>query len=228
MTRGAAFSYRLHMHAPPEATPTIMDRLRTQTQPLHDRAEGHDFQRALIKGQLSREAYAAWLGQMLLVHAALERHLRGLRERSASVARVVRDEQFQEPYLLEDLRFFGVEHRMLRAETGAASLIAEIEDAAAREPMALLGMHYVLEGSNNGNRFIAMALRKAMGLTPGNGDRYLDPYGERQRALWQQFKDDMNACQFTSAEQEAMLRGAEAMFRGIARVSDDLAPHISR
>ena len=206
-------------------TGTIMERLKAETQPMHDSAEGKALQKALLSGRVSREAYAAWLGQMLVVHRAVERPLRDLRSRDARVARVVRDEQFQEQYLTDDLAALGA--KAAPPTPGVAAFVEEIARSAAEAPIAVLGMHYVLEGSNNGNRFIAMAVRKGLGLAPGRGDRYLDPYGERQRPLWQQFKDDMNACEFTPTEQERMIAGARAMFAGIARLSDDLAPMVS-
>lgn len=207
---------------------TIMDRLRAETQPFHDRAESHAFQQALASGTIDASGYIAWLGQMFLVHRALERGLRTLAAGHHAVAAVVREEQYQEPYLRADLTTFGVTPESLTPLAGVCSVLAEIDHASATSPIDLLGMHYVLEGSNNGNRIIAVAVRKALALTPGAGDRYLNPYGERQRTLWQEFKADMNAQRFTPHEQERILAGAAAMFTGIARVSDDLAPYARR
>ncbi len=76
--------------------------------------------------------------------------------------------------------------------------IAETGD----DPLRLLGMHYVLEGSNNGSRFIARHVGRAYQLSTGPGLRYLDPYGDRQRAYWMDFKNAMGKFQFTGADEE--------------------------
>lgn len=203
---------------------SVMDRLKIATQPLHDAAEQHPVQRALFKGRLPREAYVAMLGQLFLTHRALERSLRLLCEKRPELRSIVEDWQFQEPYLCEDLAFFGVAPETIEPTPATAAILRTIELATLESPMALLGMHYVVEGSNNGSRYSAIAVRRAYGLTPGQGDRYLDPYGESQREKWQAFKTAMNAAQFSSADVEALLFGASAMFDGIARISDDLQP----
>jgi heme oxygenase len=81
-------------------------------------------------------------------------------------------------------------------------------------------MRYVLEGSNNGNRFIARAIRKAL---PGAPTRYLDPYGENQRPLWARFKADMEAVGFTPAEQDQIVLAAQEMFAAVGALSCELA-----
>ncbi|MGP1345311.1 MAG: biliverdin-producing heme oxygenase [Phycisphaerales bacterium] len=211
------------------ATPTVMDRLRTTTAPLHEAAEHHAFQRALAKGQVTREDYASYLEQMLLVHRALESHLRDARERCVSVASVVRDWQMQEPYLAEDLAFLGRDLRSVTASPATAEFIAAIDAMPPRTDadLQLLGMHYVLEGSNNGSKFISFNIAKSLGLGPGAGMRYLDPYGDEQRARWACFKEDMLSIGFGDAEIEQIVIGANAMFHWIARISDDLAASTS-
>lgn len=217
------------MTATDAAAPTIMDRLREETRELHSAAEGHPFQRSLVEGTVSREQYARWLGQMLLIHRALEAGLRDLCARHSGAARVVREEQFQEPYLREDLAVLGVGVEAVLPTRATHEVVMRIAREHAAEPIALLGRHYVLEGSNNGNRFIARAVSKGLGIAPGGpGLRYLDPYGDCQRALWQQFKDDMLASTFTPAEQDRMVAAAKDMFEAIGAVSDDLVPSSAR
>ena len=96
-----------------------------------------------------------------------------------------------------------------------------IDEMAASEPVGLLGMHYVFEGSNNGSKYIAKAVRRSYQLD-GDGTRYLDPYGENQRAYWQQFKDDMNSIEFSPAETEALLRAAGETFEGVMQLHKEL------
>lgn len=205
------------------ASETPSARLKRETAELHHRAEHAPFQRALIMGELAQALYERHLEQLLLLHMGLEGRLRELCARRPEVARIVQGFQFQEAYIREDLAHFGRSEADLAAiepVPALAALLAEIEDLAGSRPLALLGMHYVLEGSNNGGRFIARAVRKAYALTPGQGDRYLDPYGEAQPLHWQAFKDELDASGFTRDEVEALLDGARRMFEGIRQVGE--------
>ncbi len=202
--------------------PTLMDRLRTRTAEAHTAAENHAFQQKFIKGLLSKDGYVNYLGQMWLIHRSLEGHLRILSNTFAAIKAVVREYQYQEPYLSSDLDHFAVDLATVSPTPETARLVAEIDRYAAEQPYALLGMHYVLEGSNNGSRHLARSIRHAYNLDTGQGDRYLDPYGSDQRPYWQQFKDDMNAAEVEPADQDAIETGATAMFTGIMRISDDL------
>lgn len=206
---------------PAIASSVVMARLKAETQDLHDAAESHRFQKALARGKISREDYTRWLGQMLLLHRALESALRSARSEPA-IAAVVRDYQYQEPYLLADLEHSAVDPGSIEPLPATAAIAARIDRAASEQPLALLGYHYVLEGSNNGSRFIARAVRRSLNLTPGRGDKYLDPYGDEQRALWAEFKADMGAVPFTPEQIQTLVDAAREMFDAISRISDDL------
>jgi heme oxygenase len=206
------------------SAPTVMDRLRDATASQHEAAEHHPFQRALAKGRISRDDYGRYLGQMLLVHKALEQRLRDARERCVAVASVVKDWQFQEPYLAEDLGFLGIDIASITPTPTTSQYIAEVQAMPARmdADLQLLGMHYVVEGSNNGSKFISYNIARSLEIAPGPGLRYLDPYGDEQRARWAEFKAEMVKVGFNDAEVEQIVAGARAMFDWIARISDDL------
>lgn len=201
-------------------TQSVMERLRDATHELHVRAERHPFQGALVRGALQTDAYIAYLGQMLCVHTALERRLRRHGDHAAINA-VVKDHQYQEAYLEQDLRFFGRDPGAAKPLDGASALIGRIESASELE---LLGMHYVLEGSNNGSRFIAKGVARTLILEPGQpGLKYLDPYGDAQRERWQDFKDAMDDTEFGEEDVSKLINGAAAMFEGIVGTLDSLA-----
>jgi heme oxygenase len=103
-----------------------------------------------------------------------------------------------------------------------AALIRDIDRAAVEQPLALLGYHYVLEGSKNGNRFIARQLVPALGLAPSRAVRYLDPFAEAQPAKWAAFKTDMTATGFTADQIDLLVAAARRMFEGIGELSDQL------
>lgn len=206
----------------------VMDRLRLETATLHEAAEGRAFQQSLVKGVLSKDAYIAWMGQMLALHGALERALRSLRAADTRVQQVVQDSQFRAPDLRADLAWFGA-HGPPPAPRGATNeAIAEIARLGASpdltERLGILGMHYVLEGSLNGGRFIAMAVRRAFDLTGDDGVRHMDPYGAAQRETWRAFKSAMDAQPWSAPEQDSMVAGAKAMFGIVSAMSDEMAP----
>lgn len=208
-------------------TPPVMERLKASTAELHRAAEQHPFQRALVTGAIGRDGYAAHLAQMLIVHREVERALTALLDERPELGAIVREEQFQEPYLVEDLEFLG-------APAGAAPLPATsrlcetVREACAGDPLAALGFHYVLEGSNNGSKFIAKAVRRSLNLSTGPGTRYLDPYGDEQPAKWAAFKAGMNVAGFTADEVAVLESAACEMFRGITAISAELpAPQVT-
>ncbi len=204
-------------------TPSFALELRESTASLHTVAERSGLQQLLVSGRVSRPHYAQHLGQMLLVHRALDAALRQAASVTPQVAAIVRDEQYQEPYLLQDLAFLGVDPAAIEPLPATAKIVAEIRQMASEDPAALLGYHYVLEGANNGNRFIARAMAGPLGVRPGAaGTRYLDPYGEKQRELWAAFKTNLDAITLTETSRARAIAGAKSMFEAVAKIGDEI------
>ena len=201
---------------------STMQQLRDSTRAEHQRAEHHPFQQAMFKGELSRDEYAAWLAQMHLVHSSLETALRQVGKDHQGIRTVVRDYQYQTPYLVEDLEHFGVDPDSIEPLPATQRFIAAVEDGKD-DPLLLLGLHYVLEGSNNGSRFIARHVAQAYQLAPGPGLLYLNPYGDKQREYWMTFKNDMATVPFTEADNERLVEAAKLMYQTVAELSEDLA-----
>lgn len=201
---------------------SVMEILKTATREAHTAAERHPLQASMFRGTLARETYAAYLGQLLCVHRALERSLVKASAVCARVGAVVREERFREGDLSADLAAFGVDPASVRPGAAATAFAREAEGAVEARPVWLLGPFYVLEGSTNGGRFIARAVRKAYDLTPGMGDRYLDPYGESQPEHWASFKRDMGQLTFDEGDVATLVGAADRMFLTIAAIGDEL------
>ncbi len=215
------------MNGPPTA-PGVMATLKTATAEHHHRAEKHEFQQMMVRGALSREAYAEWLGQMLLVHRGLEEHLARLVASHPAVGAVFDDDRRKVPFLLDDLAFYQA-----RADTepvpATSRFLAYLDTLAADSPLALLGVFYVLEGSTNGARFIARRLRTAYDLPgDGGGAAYVDPYGDAQPRRWQEFKDEMEQLALTEADVRLITKAAQDTFDAIGAVGGDLLAHPGR
>ncbi len=197
----------------------IMGLLKASTEAQHRDAERRALQRDLVRGRLPVEDYALWLGQMLLLHRALRDGIREARDRVPALADVVRDEGLHVANLRRDLAALARDPDAVDRLPATSRALAEIERVARSEPIALLGFNYVLEGSMNGNRFIARALRD--GAAAG-AVAYLDPYGEEQRATWEAYRARMNAVRLEAADAARLVRAARAMFTFVAEMSDEV------
>lgn len=203
-------------------TAAIMPRLREGTSQLHESVEKHPFQSSLLAGTLPKEAFAEFLTQMWFVHRCLEAELRRHQHSDSAIEAVVFDYQFKEDQLVADLAFFGVELENAQPTQATRALLATIRSLSEQSPYALLGLHYVLEGSTNGGKFVAKRVSAAYALPGPDGLRYLDPYGDAQRANWQTFKQNMDAQEFPPEQQDALVEAAKSMFSGIGAICEDL------
>ena len=198
------------------ATLTLSEILRAETSEQHSKAEGKSVQQALLKGTITREQYAAWLGQMLHIHAELAAAAIAAGRIDAR-ALMTGEAESHSTRLRADLASLGAPETKALAAT--ANLIARIRTAS---PAGLIGMQYVRDGSMNGNKYIAMGVRKALSLAPGAGDTYLDPYGDRQRAVWSAFKVALDELALSESVWAEAVDGARAMFDGIAGMNEEL------
>lgn len=199
-----------------------MQRLKEETADLHRHAESRELQRAMAKGVVERERFAAYLAQLLLVHAALEAGLASAGDAHAAIGRVHQPYQDRSGDLRRDLEFFGVDAAAIVPSASARLLTARMSALASTNPLALLGMLYVLEGSNNGSKHIARSISRAFGIERGPGLCYLDPYGDQQMQRWQTFKRDMDGCAFSAAEMDAIVGAAKVMFSAISALSEEV------
>jgi len=195
----------------------LSELLRAETAAHHKNAEGKVVQQTLLKGSVTRGQYGAWLGEMLLIHEELAAAVRAA-ERGDARARRGEECDAHGGRLRRDLAGMG-------ASADGAGLPATrtlVARMRAASPCELIGMQYVLEGSMNGNKYIAMGVRRGLGLQPGTADAYLDPYGERQRGVWAEFKMGLDRIEMTEDERAAAVEGARVMFDGIAGMNEEL------
>jgi heme oxygenase len=203
-----------------ETALTIMTRLREETAAAHKHAETRPLQRDLFRGQLPRAAYVRFLQQRLHVHQALEAHLSALAARDDRARSIVNPRQFQAEHARSDLARLGAPLECA-ALPATRAWVRELDEWAAQRPIALLGAHYVLEGSKNGGRFLAPRVQSAYALT-ADQTSYLDPHGEQQRPLWTAFKQAMDAADFGSEEIDLLVAAARQTFARASALDDDV------
>jgi len=201
----------------------ITDRLKAETQDLHTEAERHPIQAAMVSGRVAAADYAALLGQLMHVHDALEGELARHADTCSEISAIVNPSHFHAARLREDIGALGFEPADFPPVAATTELTGRITSASGSAPWSLIGFHYVLEGSTNGGRFIARAIRKGLPLPEGRGTSYYDPYGERQRDVWSTYKEALASVEWTRLQADTLVENASTMFRGITAIMNDLA-----
>jgi heme oxygenase len=201
---------------------SIMQRLKAETSDLHSHAESRNLQRAIASGEVDRTTFGTYLGQLYLVHQSLESALEKNRNTHAAIDALATADRMRIPDLDRDLEFYGFDRGQIAAGDAARRFSNQIREIETLDPVALLGALYVLEGSTNGGRFLARALRKSWGLD-GEGLAYFDPYGEEQPQMWAAFRRGMDEAAFDADQAEAIIEMAKSTFQAIAEVSDEVS-----
>ncbi|MCC7529491.1 MAG: biliverdin-producing heme oxygenase [Candidatus Melainabacteria bacterium] len=200
---------------------TLMENLKSATRADHDSAEGHDFQRLLFSGQLPYETFCDYVGQLFVLHKALEDELK-VAEKDERVKKVLGDWQFQEGFLTSDLTALGRKSADCKPLAATQKIIDAIKATGEKHPIALLGYHYVLLGSKHGARMICPNLKKAYNLDGPGGTLYFDPYEGKFMQLWGEFKESMNQNQLNEAETAEILDAAKLMFIAMGEIGEGL------
>lgn len=200
---------------------TLSEQLKISTKPLHDNAEGHNFQRLLANGNLPVPFYSAYLEQLYLVHEALESNIVRTGASDKRLSRIVSQEQVQEPFLKADLEFLGKDAKAIKPLSVTSNLLDKIEHSAKESPSSLLGFHYVLLGSKHGGKFIAHNLKQKYGFD-GMGTKYFDPYGDTFMKHWRSFIDELNQAEFSEPEQSQIIEAAKATFKAVSEIGSAL------
>lgn len=202
--------------------PSLALQLRERTAQHHKNAEGRALEQTLAQGKLPLDLFVAMLSQRCIVHRALEKHLATLKLTAPTVAPLIDPAQFLTPHAEADLRHFGVSTDSLTPLKATQRLCSLIDETASRNPAALVGMHYVFEGSKNGARYLCRVVRQAYRLTDAQGTRYMDPHGDQQRPLWERFKQQLDQLPVNESQAGDIVSAACAMFDGIGAIDDEL------
>ena len=200
---------------------SLMDRLKAGTDAHHRHAETRRLQKMMAGGTISPVLYRAYMAQLLLVHRALDGWLVEAESQRPALSALKHEHHRHVTHLEADTAVMGVCDEEAAPLPATRRFIEHMHATIAAEPLLALGVLYVLEGSMNGNRFIARALRTAFGSGSG-GLSYLDPYGDAQRDTWLGFRARANALEVPQAVADAMLETAQSTFDAIAAISDEV------
>lgn len=205
---------------PATAPGALSEAMRGATREQHDRAERHPLQSALISGTATVGEYVRWLQQLRAVHGELESTFVAQVDRAPHLSTVIDATQFKTRLIDADLLELGPVVMPASVTPATEALVARIHSEVAEHPESLLGFWYVLEGATNGNKFLAKALSQAFGGSSGLS--YLDPYGDRLRERWTEWKRRLDQLQLSQADVTRVIDAAKAMFEGLIAVMDSL------
>ena len=189
---------------------------------LHEKAEHASVPSRMVSGEMTTDEYRVMLQQDAIWNKALDKAILEHREGNTYLKALVDDIQLQGPYFDEDLAHFNITDEC-EPTPGVRAMCQTIQEAAEGNTLTLLGLHYVREGANNGNHYVAKKLRAAWNVEGDDGLRSLDPYGKNQRALWEKFKTTLDAQPFTDEEKDHMVQSGRVMFERVMAIHEDLA-----
>jgi heme oxygenase len=211
-----------HSAAPsvPSAANSLTARLRESTKDLHARVERHPVQAALLRGGATIDGYAAYLSQMFHAQSAVDASSSLAAAREPRLQRVLRPFHIRAPHARADLDAL---ERTTAAPAASTTQFSEwVAHVSQHDPIAFLGIVYVLEGSTNGGTYIAAAMRRHMPLPVDRATAFLDPHGPAQRERWAQFKTHADALDMTGPEADRVVDAAFRTFLALEAIFQEL------
>lgn len=196
------------------------DALKTITAEAHRYAETRPLQKLLISGTITPGRLAVYLAQLRALHALVE----DLFDRHPTIAVEIgwSDHLRHSRRLEADINALDANGQVDRQPIASTQdAITAIERAVERTPASLFGFIYVLEGSMNGNRFIARVLRTKSGIADCDLS-YFDPYREEQPARWKAFRRALSDATVDPDAERPIRDAATLMFHSIATISDEV------
>lgn len=194
----------------------IMMRLRYHTYNRHQLLEKLPFSQAILRKSLPLSSYICWLKVLWSIHHAVEKQC------SNHLAPVVRaiwqDDMVKTPLLEQDLAYFNqVDIYTLFSplvQQTTTDFVHYIHEMGSQNPLVLLGILYVLEGSTLGARALLPYLQAAYSLEE-DGVGYYHAYGEQTKNHWEDFKTGMNAIVRETEAQNQVIQGAQKTYHYI-------------
>ncbi|MFK7758320.1 MAG: biliverdin-producing heme oxygenase [Phycisphaerales bacterium] len=203
----------------------ITHRLKSDNWDLHQIAERGGTPESMIKGTMTREGFAEYLGQAIHVHRALDAAIKRAVDAMPALGELVDESQHFEQYFGQDLAYYNTDASESTPSAGTQRFVDHIE-AHKDQPLHIFGLHYVRLGACNGNRFVARKLRSVFGIDhPTDGMMSQDPFGESQRTQWNTFKDGIDALDLDENQRDALFDGTRAAY--LMTINMDLSEYQS-
>ena len=195
---------------------TLMDRLKSETSRAHADTEAIPFNACIMSGTMPQARYAGQLSCWNRLHVALEDALEtSMNDR---VQAVWQDTTSRAPLLALDLQWHPDADVPDEAQQATAAMISWIESFASSDPVRLLGVLYVLEGSTLGGMILRKSIAGMYGIEGDEGLAYYSAHGKEVMPNWMLFKARMNSNITCSEEQDRIIDTACETFEHVGHV----------
>ena len=204
------------------ARSSLSDRVRWATKERHVALEQVPMFSALQAGELPRTSMVSYLRGLSIVHAVLETNFARRFGRSYG------------PWRAGSTR---VEDLLATLEAAGATALPDVSrvleaaltwaDAVmldSHRGPALLGAHYVLEGSQLGGRVLREHVAGALGIAPEQVT-YFSGDGTAIDRRWAQYRVDLDALELDEGEQDTLIGAAQAAYAGVASIAAAAFPY---
>ena len=197
--------------------------LKTKTMVPHSRLEALPFFENLKAGSLPILPVVNFLRCMAIIHAVLERELS-----QVTIPQFTRLGTHAIPKVplltadLDTLRAVGVPS-ITGAVYAALDCAAEVL-SNAQNPLSLVGVLYVLEGSQNGAIVLKQAYARCLNL-PEEQLTYFGCYGDGTATHWQVFEDLLNSLELNEEGITLVAASAVECFDWIEKICTALYPY---
>ncbi len=158
--------------------------LKNSTREIHASIESTPFAQAVLKKEITIEAYLGFIRVLAVIHSALEGCLSNCSDQR--ILRIWSIEMQRSPLLNDDNDFFRWDLIPESPEAVKAALeaAAHIRQVAGNNPIALAGAVYVLMGSTKGAVILLPLIAKTLNLTSDKGLSYLSCHGGQGPEQW--------------------------------------------
>ncbi len=202
----------------------LRDRLRAETMAQHAQLEALPFFAALQAGTLPSTSVLTLLRCLAIGHAVLERALADTSD--ADVSSLSVSVRAKLPLLLADLDALHADQqpslaRPIRASLDFGAWLLRV----APDPASLVGVLYVLEGSQQGGLTLRQQYARCLGLDQARLS-YFGCYGAETGSQAKAFAGRLNALVVDEAQVTTAVRSAVRCFEWMAEVCAGLFPYV--
>ncbi|MBP9887699.1 MAG: biliverdin-producing heme oxygenase [Leptospiraceae bacterium] len=202
----------------------ITEELKKVTKPIHDKLDESEFFAVLKEGKLPIESYINYLQVMAGIHAAFEKEV--CDSNHPELQSVWKDSMSKLPPLLVDLESLHATEieDIPKAIDAMLDTIKFIRLCSAENPLYLLGVMYVLEGSTLGGAILKELVLKNFNFQYDSGVLFLGHYKKQKLQNWEEFKARVNSLNLNQIEHSAILETAIDFFHKIQSIFQHLYP----
>lgn len=202
---------------------SVMETLKDNSWDLHKKAERTSFMTNIFQGDLDVSSLLQYLEQLYFIHSVLDILLEQAMVETSPISDTINKEQFQAARLLSDMKCHGVSPDPVSILPATAEFIETMKSSVIKSDTALLGFHYVFEGSKMGGMIISKALINTCDWLSDECLSYFNPYGDDLFSNWMTFAQTVNKMDLNQDEVEEACRAARVTFKALIQITSNIS-----